>query len=722
MNDLAFRFAFGVQNVIAFDSNEIGLLGKQPYFWYIVGFVFLAPMRLFITLLFLLFFFIGTVCAQPIEHTLDSLRKELAHARTDTDRVKAMYKLGLTHLNRNLDSSRWYAEQGLQLARKEKYVQGELNSRELLSFTFSERDIPRTVQLDLENLRLAQQINNRRQIKWSFMGLGTTQFYLENYQQAIAYYRQAKKIALEDKDMPSAANASGEIGLVYLTIQNYDSARYYLTLAKKEGPPGWQTPFYYWSYWGRLFEAEKKPAMAKLYFRQSLSMYKEQQNLRGQGFVSSWFSELLWKQNQPDSSILMAKDGLRAGQLLPNSRIIFTNSRLLANYYQTLGRPDSAYKYQTIMLVARDSLFSQLKINQIQTRLIGEQQRVQRLEEEKSQFESRVKMYGLLGIVSVLALLAAILYHNNRQKQRTNGELRTLNHEIEQQKEEIEAQRDHLEDTLTELQSTQAQLIQKEKLASLGELTAGIAHEIQNPLNFVNNFSEVSTELIDELREGPFQQLPDKEKDYAEEILGDLSSNLKKINHHGERASSIVKGMLEHSRTDSGERRPTDLNALADEYLKIAYHGLRAKNKNFNCELVTDFDPTLELVVVAPQEIGRVLLNLYNNAFYAVHQRQQQADGDYQPTVRVSTSKISSGVELRVKDNGIGIPESIKAKIFQPFFTTKPTGEGTGLGLSLSYDIISKGHGGTLEVSSQEGLGTTFIVLLPPLLKQFDRL
>jgi signal transduction histidine kinase len=248
-------------------------------------------------------------------------------------------------------------------------------------------------------------------------------------------------------------------------------------------------------------------------------------------------------------------------------------------------------------------------------------------------------------------------------------------------------------------------------MASLGELTAGIAHEIQNPLNFVNNFSEVSTELVTELEEE--QQKPDRDPDLEAELLGDLKQNLQKITHHGQRASSIVKGMLEHSRTTTGERQPTDLNALADEYLRLAYQGLRAKDKTFNTDLNTDFAPALGKVDVVPQEIGRVLLNLFNNAFYAVHQKQKSALADYQPTVRVSTHPVDSGVEIRVQDNGTGIPDAVKAKIFQPFFTTKPTGEGTGLGLSLAYDIVTKGHGGTLTAESREGKGTEFTIKLP---------
>ncbi|GAB3989465.1 hypothetical protein GCM10028807_14430 [Spirosoma daeguense] len=285
--------------------------------------------------------------------------------------------------------------------------------------------------------------------------------------------------------------------------------------------------------------------------------------------------------------------------------------------------------------------------------------------------------------------------------------LATQNERLEHQ---VEARTEELTRSLTVLKSTQDQLVHKEKLASLGELTAGIAHEIQNPLNFVNNFSEVSAELIDELKD-------EVQAGHLNNVLAladDVSRNLQKINHHGGRASSIVKGMLEHSRTESGEKRPTDLASLADEYLKIAYHGLRAKGNEFTCELVTHFDPDLKPVDVAPQEIGRVLLNLYNNAFYAVRERAKQSDNtDYRPLIEVSTKYELGHVVIRVQDNGTGIPKSVKTKIFQPFFTTKPTGEGTGLGLSLSYDIIAKGHGGLLAVESAEGKGTAFVIQLP---------
>ncbi|MVN78124.1 two-component sensor histidine kinase [Hymenobacter sp. HMF4947] len=276
---------------------------------------------------------------------------------------------------------------------------------------------------------------------------------------------------------------------------------------------------------------------------------------------------------------------------------------------------------------------------------------------------------------------------------------------------EVVGQRNRAELALTELRATQQQLIQKEKMASLGELTAGIAHEIQNPLNFVNNFSEVSTELLDELAEEQIR--PARDTGLEAELVGDLRQNMAKITQHGQRASSIVRGMLEHSRPSAGEHLPTDLSALCQEYFLLAYHSLRAKDKTFNVAFHTDFAAGLPLVGGVGQDLGRVLLNLYNNAFYAVQQRQQTGEPGYAPTVRVRATYTDQQVQLAVRDNGTGMPAAVRAKVFQPFFTTKPTGEGTGLGLSLAYDIITYGHGGTLTVESEVGVGSTFTLSLP---------
>lgn len=274
---------------------------------------------------------------------------------------------------------------------------------------------------------------------------------------------------------------------------------------------------------------------------------------------------------------------------------------------------------------------------------------------------------------------------------------------------ELTKQKNELQQTIQLLQTTQQQLVQSEKLASLGELTAGIAHEIQNPLNFVNNFSEVSIELMEEMQE----ELQKGDTEEAIAIANDIKQNLEKIIHHGKRADGIVKGMLQHSRASNGVKEPSDINKLADEYLRLAYHGLRAKDKTFNAELVTHFAENLPKANIVPQDIGRVLLNLFTNAFYAVHQKQKEQSPDYKPTLTLSTSINNDKIVIKVQDNGQGIPEHIKDKIMQPFFTTKPTGEGTGLGLSLSYDMVVKGHGGTIEVNSKDGEGSEFVIQLP---------
>ncbi len=321
----------------------------------------------------------------------------------------------------------------------------------------------------------------------------------------------------------------------------------------------------------------------------------------------------------------------------------------------------------------------------------------------------------------ILFMRYNIMRKENAQKQLDNERLAKekeieKSELIEQQKIQLEkdvAERTaELKQSLEDLKLSQSQLIQSEKMASLGELTAGIAHEIQNPLNFVNNFSEVSTELIDEMN----AEIDKGNLGDAKEIANDLKQNLEKINHHGKRAGDIVKGMLQHSRSSSATKEPTNINKLADEYLRLAYHGLRAKDKSFNATMKTDFDETIGNINIIPQDIGRVILNLITNAFYATNEKQKQNIPGYEPTVTVSTS-LSFGegrgeVKIKVADNGNGIPQKILDKIFQPFFTTKPTGQGTGLGLSLSYDIV-KAHGGELKVETQDGDGTTFIIILP---------
>jgi signal transduction histidine kinase len=271
--------------------------------------------------------------------------------------------------------------------------------------------------------------------------------------------------------------------------------------------------------------------------------------------------------------------------------------------------------------------------------------------------------------------------------------------------------------SIDNLRQAQGQLIQAEKMASLGELTAGIAHEIQNPLNFVNNFSEVNSELIEDLRKA----LEKENMMEAKELLKDIELNMGKITFHGKRADTIVKGMLLHSRASSHQKIPTDVNVLADEYLRLSYHGLRAKDKTFNARFNLELDERIKEVLLVQQDIGRVLLNLFNNAFYAVTEKKKISGGDYEPTVSVTTKRKKDSIEIRIRDNGQGIPGKVLEKIYQPFFTTKPAGQGTGLGLSLSYDIIAKEHGGKIDVATIEGEFSEFIIELPAETADTDR-
>jgi two-component system, NtrC family, sensor kinase len=356
----------------------------------------------------------------------------------------------------------------------------------------------------------------------------------------------------------------------------------------------------------------------------------------------------------------------------------------------------------------------------------------------------KIHSYISLAFPVAITWMVAMIIRSNKQRKALDKERKKTHEEEERskfiasQKAELEVlvaertveltnQKNELQHAITDLRTTQTQLIHSEKMASLGELTAGIAHEIQNPLNFVNNFSDVNTELIDEMK----NELNAGNHEEAIAIAESIKENQQKITHHGRRADSIVKGMLQHSRKSSGHKELTDINALVDEYLRLSYHGLRAKDKTFNTTMQTDFDSNIEKINIIPQDIGRVLLNLFNNAFYAVNEKKKKSShpsaggeknavqNEYQPNVTVSTKLLKPpqaggglGVEIKVRDNGDGIPQKVLDKIYQPFFTTKPTGQGTGLGLSLSYDII-KAHGGELKVETKEGEFAEFVVTLP---------
>jgi signal transduction histidine kinase len=408
--------------------------------------------------------------------------------------------------------------------------------------------------------------------------------------------------------------------------------------------------------------------------------------------------------NKPDSCNYYAQKALEIAQESGFIQNLIDANVFLSEIFE-LSDTKKALQYSRTAITYKDSLDIIRNSSTMESFMdFDEQQRQFELENAKFEFQSRLRMSIFLGSTFALLVIAIFLFILSRRKQKAKLKI---------------------ESAFNQLKSTQNQLIQSEKMASLGALTAGIAHEIQNPLNFVNNFSEVNTELIDEA-------MDENDKGNHSEvklILNDLKENESKIIHHGKRAESIVKGMLLHSRGNSGHKELVDINALCDEFLRLSYHGFRAKDKSFNAEFKTEFDPNLPKINVVPQDIGRVLLNLINNAFYAVDKRAKETDpltpeGEtknaqikFVPTVTISTASLNPpsggrGVRISIKDNGPGIPLEIKDKIFQPFFTTKPTGQGTGLGLSLAYDIV-KAHGGELMVETEEGVGTEFIIEIP---------
>jgi signal transduction histidine kinase len=433
--------------------------------------------------------------------------------------------------------------------------------------------------------------------------------------------------------------------------------------------------------------------LALHYYTQSAAMLRNEGKLKDLAIAYLGMAELFKKAGNLDSALFYGRKTLQMAQEKRFNKELLQSYEMLASIYEKLNPSQSVYFYKEAAVI-RDSLFNQEKQRQLLSHRFNEELRQQELRSTEQQIRNKNRIYWLIAALAVFLCAVIFLIRNNRQKQSAN----TL---LQQQKQKTEL-------ALHELKATQAQLIQSEKMASLGELTAGIAHEIQNPLNFVNNFSETNTELIQEAEE----ELKAGNKNETFALLADLKDNEQKITHHGRRAEAIVRSMLEHSRSSKGERQLTNLNALADEYLRLAYHGFRAKDKSFNANLQTAFDASIGAVSIVPQDIGRVLLNLFTNSFWAVGEKQKQAGESYEPKVEISSKKVNGKIELLVKDNGVGIPQKAIDKIFQPFFTTKPTGQGTGLGLSLSYDIV-KAHGGELMVESNEGEGAMFTIELP---------
>ncbi len=640
----------------------------------------------------------------------DSIRYFLGNIQADTNNVNLLLKYSEAITFFNPDTGLLLDQKALKLAREIHYLKGETgalnNYGEDLHFL---GNYPEAFKSQFEALELNRQEKDAYGEAMTLGYIGILYNDIGEYRKAIQYLLPAVTIYEKLPGKFKGAFVLSNLGDSYIFFGMKDSALFYIRRAYEKF--GTQDRFHLWSFvlghMGKIYaEIGENDSALKFYHDEIINcrISNDKLNL---SMAQKDIADVYQSAGQYDSSLYYARHAFATAQSVPLKRQMLQASALLAVLYNKIHNPDSAYVYLDIAAAFKDSLYGPEKFRQLQVLMLNEQQRQQSLIQQNEHFRDRIKYIALLSVLGIFLLLAFILIRNNRHKQKANDLL--------------SKQKAKIEETLTELKSTQAQLIQSEKMASLGVLTAGIAHEIQNPLNFVNNFSEVSSELIDEMK----GELDKGDINEAKVIASDLKQNLEKINHHGKRAGDIVKGMLQHSRSSTGVKEPTDINALADEYLRLSYHGLRAKDKSFNAKMNTDFDESLSAgeggvgkINIIPQDIGRVLLNLYNNAFYAVAEKLRcqaelvEADEVYEPTVSVTTKKSENSVLITVSDNGNGIPQNIVDKIFQPFFTTKPTGQGTGLGLSLSYDIV-KAHGGEIKVETMEGEGTGFIIKLP---------
>jgi two-component system NtrC family sensor kinase len=634
---------------------------------------------------------------------IDSLEKQLSLSKPDTNRVIILSELALNCAQSNSALALKYAQEGLALARALKFRRGIADCLRRSGIAlYQQGRYPEAMDVFQRSLRISEETNYLFGIATAWGHIANLNMEQGDYIRARLDYFKYLEIAETEHNNFEQANALEGIGRWYIEQNYLDSAllAYQRAFTLIDTSKSFIIAAAVWRDLGELETKKGNDKQAMMYFRKSIP-YGDSGNyypILNTAYLG--IARLFLREGNRDSCVFYAKLALQAGQNNSYAKGIVDASELLSQVYESNDEHE-AFKYQKIATAFKDSLFNTQRSIQVQNLLFDESQRQQMLEAERINFRNQLRLYALLSALGVFLLLAVILYRNYKKTRLANDLLR-------QQKEEIHAQRAKAENALEELKATQAQLIQSEKMASLGELTAGIAHEIQNPLNFVTNFSEVSRELIDELKNQK-SKLKSEEQD---EILDDIDANLEKINHHGNRADSIVKGMLQHSRKSEGKKELTDIKKLADEFLRLAYHGLRAKDKSFNAELKTNFDESLEKINIVPQDIGRVLLNIFNNAFYAVNEKRKLSANGYQPIAKVTTRKLNDKIEISVEDNGNGIPQNIIDKIFHPFFTTKPTGQGTGLGLSLAYDII-KAHGGEIRVKSTEGEGSEFIVQLP---------
>jgi len=644
----------------------------------------------------------------------ESFARQLAVANQDTDRALILAEFGFFYNMSNADSAMSYGQQALTLSQHIHFLRGEARALHALGLIYRILgDDSKSLEMLYKGLQIAEDNHFPFELARCLNSIGVLYMGFEDYSSSIRYLLNSYTI---DETIHNSALGIFQLTNIagcYARNKQLDSALSYTAkaynkfkLLQSEGNP---FPYLMEEISSLLisigdiqFKLGNQP-VAFAYIQKAIQINQKNKYHRSLSYTYNLMANYFEQENQTDSCIYYAKKGLDEAYKMKSPGLISSNSNLLAEQYQSKDIQEALYFFK--IAKSADSVLNSVKqIMGLHKTISDEQERQHKIETQKIAYQNKVRQYSLLAGLGVFLLIAFILYRNNRQKQKANQLLF-------RQKEEIDLQRDKAEKALESLSATQTQLIQSEKMASLGELTAGIAHEIQNPLNFVNNFSEVNTELLQELKaEG--LKLKAEGNEQFEEILDNVINNEEKIIHHGKRADAIVKSMLQHSRSSTGQKELTDINELADEYLRLSYQGLRARDKSFNASMKTDFDKSIGKINIIPQDIGRVLLNLYNNAFYALIEKKRQQGQSFESVISVSTKKVNSKVEIRVKDNGNGILQKVLDKVFQPFFTTKPAGQGTGLGLSLSYDII-KAHGGELKVETKEGEGAEFVVQIP---------
>ncbi len=626
------------------------------------------------------------------ELQFDKLSQTLKEAKADSTRALTYARLAEYYRNSRMDSTLYYGEKALTLSRTIHYPSGEAKALSILShYYFARGELPKGLELGLEGLRVARKHSLIYDEASLLIRIANVYSNLRDFQKALYYYHQAIATTKNAADPFFYGAAHWRMGDAFAQLNEIDSAIYYaekaVDIAKKMGNQFIQQGVV--STLGFAYGKKGYDSLALRYLRSN------------NGSTNLVMRAIFFKdRNQYDSAISCAHRAYERGLGSPARQTELAAALLLSELYEPTD-PVKALKYLKIANVARESISGAANVLSTKAIELEQQERESEMKIAEMNLRNQFRIIAAAALLILSVLIAFLVYRNYKKVQRAN--------------EQLEKQKDEINQALSDLKKTQSQLIQSEKMASLGELTAGIAHEIQNPLNFVNNFSEINNELIDEMNAESVKPKAEWDESLLKDTFVTLKENEQKIVHHGKRAAEIVKSMLQHSRASAGKKELTDINALCDEYLRLAYHGLRAKDKSFNAKFETQLDPTLPKLRVIPQDIGRVLLNLINNAFYAVSERLRQAqpDSGFEPTVIVSTKNLGDKIEISVKDNGNGIPDSIKEKIFQPFFTTKPTGQGTGLGLSLSYDIVTKGHGGVITFKTKEQEGSEFIIQLP---------